>query len=147
MYWLDAFNELRKRSGLSLDEISRKSGVPKGTLSKITSGITKNPSIETMKTLVHTIGYTLDDLDPKGKKQSQLVSADELSRIKKYRTLDEHGKDVVDVVLDKEYERMLSKRQPISIAARGGDTVQGYVDGTDEELEQILKECEQTTNL
>lgn len=63
MSWLDAFNRLRKESGMSLDEISFKSGVPKGTLSKITSGITKNPSIETMRTLVHCMGYTLDDLD------------------------------------------------------------------------------------
>ena len=49
MDWLNAFNDLRKKSNMSLDEISIKSGVPKGTLSKITSGITKNPSIETMK--------------------------------------------------------------------------------------------------
>lgn len=67
MDWLDAFNEIRARSGMSLDELSSKSGVPKGTLSKITAGITKNPSIETMKTLVHAMGYTLDDLDKKRK--------------------------------------------------------------------------------
>nr|DAO17210.1 MAG TPA: Helix-turn-helix XRE-family like protein [Caudoviricetes sp.] len=68
MSWLDAFNRLRKESGMSLDEISFKSGVPKGTLSKITSGITKNPSIETMRTLVHCMGYTLDDLDDGSKR-------------------------------------------------------------------------------
>lgn len=65
--WLEAFNDLRKRSGMSLDELSEKSGVPKGTLSKITSGITKSPSLETMRILVHAMGYTLDDLDPKEK--------------------------------------------------------------------------------
>ena len=42
--WLDSFNEMRKKSGMSLDELSEKSGVPKGTLSKITSGITKAPA-------------------------------------------------------------------------------------------------------
>lgn len=32
--WLDVFNEMRKSSGMSLDELSEKSGVPKGTLAK-----------------------------------------------------------------------------------------------------------------
>lgn len=63
--WLDAFNRMRKESGMSLDELSEKSGVPKGTLSKITSGITKSPSLETMRTLVYAMGYTLSDLDEK----------------------------------------------------------------------------------
>lgn len=63
--WLDVFNEMRKSSGMSLDELSEKSGVPKGTLAKITSGITKTPSLETMRSLVYAMGYTLDDLDKK----------------------------------------------------------------------------------
>lgn len=61
--WLDTFNEMRKKSGMSLDETSVKSGVPKGTLAKITSGITKAPTLETMKSLVYAMGYTLKDLD------------------------------------------------------------------------------------
>ena len=68
--WLDRFNEMRKNSGMSLDEISEKAGVPKGTLSKITAGITKAPPLETMRKLVYSMGYTLDDLDdnlPKSK--------------------------------------------------------------------------------
>ena len=54
MDWLDAFNNMRKISGMSLDEISEISGIPKGTLSKITSGITKNPGLEAMRILVNT---------------------------------------------------------------------------------------------
>lgn len=66
--WLDAFNEMRKKSGMTLDEISAKSGVPKGTLSKISAGITKAPPLETMRNLVYSMGYTLDDLYPVEKK-------------------------------------------------------------------------------
>lgn len=60
--WIDAFNDMRRNSGLSLDELSARSGVPKGTLAKITSGITRTPSLETMRSLVYAMGYTLDDL-------------------------------------------------------------------------------------
>jgi SOS-response transcriptional repressor LexA len=34
------------------------------------------------------------------------VSDEEMSHINKYRTLDDHGKDIVDTVLDKEYDRV-----------------------------------------
>lgn len=61
--WLETFNQMRQQSGMSLDDLSEKSGVPKGTLAKISSGITKTPSLETMKSLVYAMGYTLDDLD------------------------------------------------------------------------------------
>jgi transcriptional regulator with XRE-family HTH domain len=80
--WLEAFNIIRKESGMSLDELSEASGVPKGTLSKITAGITKSPSIETMRALVHAMGRTLDDLDPKEKEPTG-IEASELSENEK----------------------------------------------------------------
>lgn len=102
--WLDTFNEMRKKSGMSLDEISKKSGVPKGTLSKITSGVTKAPPLETMRKLVYSMGYTLDDLDA-GLEVSEHFSKNEKDLIKKYRVLDEHGKEMVDSALEIEYKR------------------------------------------
>lgn len=92
-------NEMRKQTGLSLDEISERSKVPKGTLSKITAGITKNPSLETVAAIVHSLGYRLDDLDDYPKSDSQL-SPDELDHIKKYRRIDNDGKKTVDMMLD-----------------------------------------------
>ena len=74
--WLDTFNEMRKKSEMSLDDISAKSGVPKGTLAKITSGVTKAPPLETMRRLVYSMGYTLDDLD-RGVEESDHFSKEE----------------------------------------------------------------------
>ncbi len=108
--WLDTFNEMRKKSGMSLDEISEKSGVPKGTLAKITSGITKAPALETMKSLVYAMGYTLKDLDD-GLEESDGFSAEEKAHIKKYRLLDPYGKEAVDGVLDVESRRCEEERQ------------------------------------
>ena len=106
MDWLDSFNALRRRSGLSLDEISPRSGISKSTLGKITAGITKNPSVETMKTLVHAIGYTLDDLDPKSGPILPMVSPAEAKRVKKYRGLDARGKETINILLDREIARL-----------------------------------------
>ena len=85
--WLDRFNNLRRNSGMSLDELSERSGVPKGTLAKITSGITKSPALETMRSLVYAMGYTLNDLEePKNTPtpstdDAGVLTKEELSRI------------------------------------------------------------------
>lgn len=109
--WLDNFNHLREISGFSLDELSSRSGVPKGTLSKITSGITKSPSIETIKSLVYAMGYTLADLDDSSP-SFELTKA-ELNHVKKYRSLDGHGQKMVDIVLHEEHERCKQEEKPI----------------------------------
>lgn len=103
---LEKINDMRKHIGMSIDELCEKSGVPKGTLSKITAGITKNPSVDTVKSIVHAMGFTLDDLDnfPHLKNKSTF-SITEMDHIKKYRSLDAHGKEMVDFVLEKEYDR------------------------------------------
>lgn len=101
--WLDNFNRLRERSGLSLDELSECSGIPKSTLSKISAGITKSPSIETIKSLVYSMGYTLADLDDSSPIAD--FSIEEFDHIKKYRALDEHGKEIVNLVVDRELQR------------------------------------------
>ncbi len=44
------------------------SGIPEPTLEKIFSGTTKNLGIYTIQSLVHALGYTLNDIDPGTKK-------------------------------------------------------------------------------
>lgn len=44
-------------------ELAEKSGVPKGTLDKILSGVTKDPKLETLKAIARVLGCTLDDFD------------------------------------------------------------------------------------
>lgn len=53
----------RKCAGLTIDELAAKSGVPKGTLNKIITGITKDPQIETVKAIAKALNCSLDDLD------------------------------------------------------------------------------------
>ena len=41
----------RRQAGLTIDELSERSGVPKGTLNKIINGVTRDPQLETVKAL------------------------------------------------------------------------------------------------
>lgn len=60
---LNKIADMRKSRGWTIEELSNRSGVPVSTIKKISAGITKRPNIETVKSIVHAMGYTLDDLD------------------------------------------------------------------------------------
>lgn len=55
----------RKEKGISLIELSRISGVPKGSVDKIMSGASRNPGITPLIAIAHALDLTLDDLDTK----------------------------------------------------------------------------------
>ena len=133
---LEKINNMRKHIGMSIDELSEKSGVPKGTLSKITAGITKNPSIDTVKAIVHTMGFTLDDLDdfPRSKSGNDL-SAENMELIKKYSNLDAHGKKIVDFVLNEESERSKANQKKED----SQDTVVALEDEDSEYMELVAR--------
>ena len=98
----------RKDAGMTIDELSESSGVPKGTLNKIIAGTTKAPTLDTMKAIAKALGKRLADFDdgiqPKVIKPEFSFEASQLAR--DYDTLDIHGKKTVRVVMDQELERM-----------------------------------------
>lgn len=105
-----SFNEFinirRKELGMSIDELVIKSGIPKGTLSKITAGINTNPTLSTVETLCKALNCTLNDAV--GYVEENQATPKEMVQIKKYRQLDAHGKKMVDFTLNEEYERCIS---------------------------------------
>jgi len=60
---LEKIEEYKKKLGLTTTELAEKSGVPKGTLDKILSGVTKDPKLETLKAIARVLGLSLDDFD------------------------------------------------------------------------------------
>lgn len=95
----------RRQADMTIDELAEKSGVPKGTLNKIIGGVTKAPTLDTMKALAKALGKRLADFEDEPD-YANLISLSEKTHIQKYRLLDSHGREMVDLVLDKETERM-----------------------------------------
>lgn len=60
---LEKINETKKELGLTTEELSNRSGVSLGTLNKILSGVTKDPKLETIRSIAYALGLTLDDLE------------------------------------------------------------------------------------
>lgn len=118
---LEIIDKLKKEQGLTNEDLAKLSGVPKGTIDKITSGTTKDPKLETVRAIARALGCTLDDFDDFHPVRN--LTSDEWSHIKKYRALDTYGQDTVSAVLDCEHKRCVeqeAEQQPLEIAARTG---------------------------
>lgn len=101
MDWLTILKRLKAQSGMTTKEIAAESGVPEPTLEKIFAGATKNPSVTAVQRIVHAIGYTLDDLDPRpiNKNSAPVYSTEALSIIVKYEAASPDIKAAVRAVL------------------------------------------------
>lgn len=60
---LERIKDIRKSKGMTIEELSEKSGVPVSTIKKISAGITKNPNLETVRAIARALNCTLDDFD------------------------------------------------------------------------------------
>lgn len=100
----------RKQAGLTIDELVERSGVPKGTLTKIIGGNTKAPTLSNMKAIAHALGLRLSDFDD-GPQSVSIFTPSEQGIIKKYRSLDGPGQEAVDAILDCEHRRCQDERR------------------------------------
>mgnify|MGYP002512953008 FL=1 len=60
--WLDNLKDLKKQSGMSAKQIAEKTNLPERTVSRIFSGDTDNPYMDTLRRIVAVLGGSLDDL-------------------------------------------------------------------------------------
>ena len=101
----------RNAMNMSIDELTERSGVKKGTLTKIITGVTPSPSLENVRSIANALGMTLDDLyEAKEKK----FTSNDFDLMHKYNSLDTHGKAVVDAVLDLEYRRCAQSPETVA---------------------------------
>lgn len=119
--------EARLNLGLTQEELSRLLGVTKGAVANYENE-TSHPKEPIMYKLIDVLkvdaNYLFQDVVNIPKKMNN-VTFSEFEHIKKYRLLDEHGKDMVNTVLEKELERneVISKDEDseyIELVARGG---------------------------
>ena len=64
---LEKIKLLMKNKGINQEELANISGIPKSTIGKILAGISKNPTLETMKAIANALDCSLDDFDEQKK--------------------------------------------------------------------------------
>lgn len=105
--------ELRENRGFSRSELANLLGVTVGAISNYENEVSspKEPILfRIMESLKCDANYLFQDaLNMPAMNNS--VSVDEHEIIKKYRDLDDHGREMVDFTLEKEYERSIAAQK------------------------------------
>lgn len=103
----EKLKQLRLEKGYKQSELGELLGLKNTTISNWEKGVS-NPDVEIVAKLCSILevpaSYFFDDMASK-----EILSFSEQQVIKKYRTLDEHGKDVTDYVLNAEYDRCVKE--------------------------------------
>lgn len=60
--WLDNIKELKKTKGMTVKQIAEATSLPERTVTRIFSGDTHNPYVDTLHRIVTVLGGSLDDL-------------------------------------------------------------------------------------
>lgn len=92
MTWLDKLKKMKKISKKTSQQIAEETSIPKSTIDKLFSGKTKEPYLNTMRLIVHAMGFTLDDLE---EPHSNAIESKDISKerlLSGYDSLNEYGK-------------------------------------------------------
>lgn len=78
---LEKIEEYKRKLGLTSAELAERAGIPKTTLDKILSGVTKDPKLETLKAIARVLGLTLDDFDDTNNKTTREPSYEDIKKL------------------------------------------------------------------
>lgn len=111
MDYIERIKLLKAEQKITNDELSSRTGIPLGTLSKILAGISDSPKLSNIVLICNALGCSLDyavNGIPENKNNYTLEPG-EIRLVENYRELDTHGKEIVTLVLEKERERLRSE--------------------------------------
>ena len=107
MKMTDKLDLLMKERHLNKRQLSMQSHIPYTTISSFYDKGTENVKLSTLKTLASFFNVSLDYIADDsvtdryyGKSIDFKIGLKEMNHIKKYRNLDDHGKKVVDILLN-----------------------------------------------
>lgn len=119
----DKLKELREQQGLNKKDFASFLGLKYTTYNNYETGL-REPSSDFLILVSEKLNVSIDYLlglkDEKEIRHSYKLLSEEYEHIKKYRQLDAHGKEMVDIVLDKEHERVIRIQylEPVAAHAR-----------------------------
>ena len=106
--YIDRIKEIKNEKRMTNDTLSRLTGIPLGTLSKILAGISDSPKLSNIVAICSALGCSVDYIltgIPENTNNYTLED-DEIRFVENYRRLDKHGKEMISLVISKEYERV-----------------------------------------
>ena len=109
--YIDRIKLLKSEKKITNDRLSELTGIPLGTLSKIMAGISDSPKLSNIIAICDALECSLDYI-VSGKEDNHnnyTLTDAEIRFIEDYRKLDDHGRELLSLVADKEAERVESR--------------------------------------
>ena len=103
----DIINKLKKEKGLTNAQLAEKSGVTLSTIDKITSGVNKNPKLDTLQAICRVLGCRLDDFDDtmpeegikKEPSENDELTEEDLINIEKLKALPKRDRRLIQGII------------------------------------------------
>lgn len=108
MDYIDRIKQLKSQRKITNDMLSEMTGIPLGTLSKILAGFSESPKLSNIIAICEALGCSLDYIisgTPENH-NNYTLEAGEIRLIENYRKLDNHGRELCALVMDKELQRV-----------------------------------------
>ena len=109
--YIDRIKLLKSQKKITNDKLSELTGIPLGTLSKIMAGVSDSPKLSNIIAICDALECTLDYIvsgTPENHNNYTLTDS-EIEFIENYRALDAHGRELVEMVAEKESERVAAE--------------------------------------
>jgi len=105
MTFIEQIKKIKKERGYTTEQLAAESGIPLGTLSKLFSGVISEPKLSSAVALAQALGISLDRLCGLNSFPKDKIEA----LVSRYSVLDDYGRELVDCILAKEYERAANR--------------------------------------
>jgi transcriptional regulator with XRE-family HTH domain len=113
--WLDNLKELKKKTGMSTKQIADKTNLPERTVTRIFSGDTDNPYVDTLHRIVTVLDGSLDDILADTK---VVVATESLIEVKENANVVEAERDLISAERDRillENERLKTENEMLKM--------------------------------
>ncbi len=109
MDYIERIKRMKGEKKITNDRLSELTGIPLGTLSKILAGISDSPKMSNMAAIAEALDCSLDYLinGVAQNTNNYTLNPEEIRLIEDYRALDPHARELTQMVIAKEKERII----------------------------------------
>ena len=112
--YLDRIKLMKNERKMTNEQLSERTGIPLGTLSKILAGMSDSPKLSNIIAICNALDCSVEYIvsgTPENTNNYSL-SGEEIRMIESYRELDSFGRDLVETVIFKEAQRAAATAVP-----------------------------------
>ncbi len=105
--YLDRIKKIKSERKITNEKLSDMTGIPLGTLSKLLAGISDSPKLVNIVAICRALDCSLDYIitgEPENT-HNYTLAAEEIQWVETYRMLDDYGRSLIAVVMEKERDR------------------------------------------